>query len=364
MLKACCLFIWSTFLFLSSTRAITVCDSIRMYYTLVHSAEHFIIQENYVMADSLYDSAFRFKKPFAIDVYNKLLCDLNGQNNAGALSDCLELINKGAPLLFFKQSFFDNFRGSKQYTQLLSSYNNLHQKFQKRLNANVVLFLKKLVSADQIIHCLLPTRYNDSSFVDSMRLRDDSFSVILCKIMTDNQFLNEDVIGANFENDTVLNPLPIYGVIAIHEIQRGGRNVNSVLMQAVKSGAIKSELVNSWLSQAGAPKLNLTRLYSQYNDTLWRRNETALLRKMYENMIGTSEEEYAHDLREFYLDDKNFMVEERIIYNFHKEAAKSEKKYLFFILPDVPYIISSFEGGDEARNLQFFYQSNTPIATK
>ncbi len=354
-----------------SMRAFAGQDSVTHYYYYVHKAEHSIIQKDYHVATKIYDTAFRFKKPFAVDIYNQLICNLYDQNFQLALSGCRQLVEKGAPLSFFNQSLFKDFHATAEYQQLLKEYEILHLKYCSLIDTQLVEYINKLVDADQNIHCLLPSRYNDTAFVNKMWRNDELASEILRSIMLQHNLLNEDVIGATFSEDSVLDAGPLYGILALHEIQRGGKTIDSVLWQAVKVGYLKPEIAISWLSQTGYPVLDLTRSYTIYNDTLWKRKDTdseiigiiddEKVRDIYKKDLAKKKERYMSALHNVYLDDPCFIVEERIIYNFLKGlSGGTGNKYKFIISPSaIP--VGSFK---DNKSLKIFHDSNTVFKSR
>lgn len=348
MMRYVALFIIFSFSFTKAS-ALSKEDSIRAYYNNVLEAEYYCIHKDYKDAIKCHRKAFDHKRPFATDVYNLMLCGLDMKDNVLVL-DCAErLVKKGASLAFFEQMLFTNFRISEEYKVLQEKYEDWHKAYLTTTNQSLIEYISKLVALDQNVHCGLKVSYDDTAFVNAMHNNDDSLSVILGGLLLKNSYLDEDIVGVSFMDDAVLRKEPRYGIIALHQVQRGGKILTDAINAAIKLGHLRSEVGLGWLSQTMWTQMNLTRKYLIYNDTLWKLRETEEEAMMFQQMSGQlGDNKYA--LHDVYLDSDMFSVEERVIYNFFvlcKDCVPEIHKS-FFILPKAMLTASVKEGHEEA----------------
>src|SRR5690606_23442303 len=113
-------------------------------------------------------------------------------------------------------------------------YDQWHKEYLSTTNQPLIAYLKKLVAADQSVHCALPAKHEDTAFVNHMHRNDDSLAIIISNLMIKHDYLGEELIGAAFEDDTVLSNYPLHGPILLHEIQRGGNTLSDAIMEAMK----------------------------------------------------------------------------------------------------------------------------------
>jgi hypothetical protein len=181
---------------------------------------------------------------------------------------------------------------------------------------------------------MLPTLHADTAFISRMRRNDDSLSEMLAALLEQYDFLNEDVIGYNFPGGSTFSAAPLYGVIALHQIQKGGRRLNNLLFEAVKAGKLKSDIACSWQEQT----FNLTARYRVYSDTLWKlrvraSQPTFIWAGMSDSMM-----------KEYWINDSLFDIVERVGFNYRKhcKSCKRPVPAMFIIYPSSP-IIGSFK---------------------
>lgn len=337
-------------------------NNIKEYYAHIHCAEHFAILGDYSNAVVQYQYASMLRRPFAVDVFNQLVCYLFLGNYNRVFENCKILAEKGAPASFFSQVLFQDFRKSTYYERLLSEYDNLHQIYLSHVDASLVGYIKKLVDADQNIHCLLPSTYNDTAFVNRMRANDNLLSSILSSLMISNDLLGEETIGANFYSDTCLSEAPLYSLIALHEIQRGSNKLDSVLYVAMKLGRVKPEVALQWLCQTNVAKIDLTRTYEIYNDTLWELQESEEERRLFEIDVRRSQVQHQYILSDFYLNDSCFDVKERVIYNFFRNVSITRTDHQFIILPEAFTSVITKKNSEKSQHyLRYLHTKFRPI---
>lgn len=339
-------------------------DSVRSYYNSILSAEDFCMREKYVEAANSYRIAFTYKGPFATDIFNYMLCALNLVENATVLKCAELLVKKGASRRFFEQSIFSVFKKSNEYNILQQRYDEWHRGYQTTTNQALIEYIRKLVVLDQNVHCALPVKYKDTAFVNSMHSRDDSLAIILRELLHDNNHLDESIIGAAFTNDTVLRQEPLYAVIALHQVQRGGKELTNAIKEAVIAGNLRSEVALGWLSQNTNAEVNLTREYTIYKDTLWRMkrlpSDSPFPEKMRKQLDGTN----AQLLYKMYLDPSKFNVEQRVTYNFFNKCINCERGIpgRFLFLPRA--YGGTIEEGQEGQYEMYLHLLFEPIEYK
>lgn len=319
-------------------------DSLRHYYTHVHKAEHLIIMGDYPNAVKSYDSAFAFSAhPFAGDVYNKLKCCIVVKDYKAAQCESERLITKGAQLQFFSTTFYDGFRNSKAYSQLAAHYPALHKKYLGAVDVHEIKQIRMLADADQAVHCSLPALYADTAFVRRMRMNDDSLSLLLTNLLHCDSCLGNEKLGYNFLNDTTLSVAPAYGVIMLHQIQKGGYNFNGLICRAVQQGTLKAEIALSWLSQSGMETVNLTGGYMIFADTLWKLREISHNEGSRRWMAARTKRTDSV-LQVFFLNDAYFDVEERVKFNYRQycRTCRPKADTKFYISPS-SVIVGSFK---------------------
>ena len=333
------------------TSIVSKAEDLERYYKNIHSAENLIIHCDFADAIVLYDSAFLYKKPFVVDIYNQLLCQLYTNDYKKALLNCQMLIDNGALRVFFNQNAFSDFKRTKAFKHLMKNYEKHHKIFERRVDSSLVIFLKKMVEIDQNIHCLLPISCKDEKILYDMAKNDDSLAIILNNLMKEHSSLGEEVIGGNFENDTILKATPLYAPIALHEIQKGGKIIDSEIYKAIFSGELKPEIGLAWLSQTAESKVILAEDFIIFSDTLWKYSG-----KKYQS--GVLGDEYTRSfLRRYYLADSNFNIDERVKYNYMQQVCKLPVKLGKFIIKPSAQVVGSFKEETKQQTLTFYHMN-------
>lgn len=316
-------------------------DSIRLYYQFMHKAEHLAINQEYELAVLNYNSGFMYKQPpFAVDIQNYLTCNLLQKSYSKVLSAAYSLIKKGAPLAYFEKALFADFNNSEEGLVLRKNYPKIHELYEKTVNREIIAILKKMADADQAVHCALPVKTGDIAFIKEMHQNDDSLALILNDLLMKNDFLSEEIIGANFQSDSILLINPLYGGVALHQMQKGGVLLKQSISLAIQSGKLRAEIGVGWMSLAHNPPISLTRLYQVYADTLWKRKETDWEQRMFRRFSGQSVDRTRKLMHDYYLDDSYFDVEERVVYNFYTicKTCTLSIKPSFYILPSATMV--------------------------
>jgi hypothetical protein len=324
-------------------------DSLRAYYYYVHKAEHNIINKDYADARKSYDSAFHYlKSPFAVDINNKFVCCIYNGDFQSAIIEAEILIKRGASLRMFSAFRYKTFRETPQFREMVANYSRWHDEYLGNTNQRLIRTLRILIDADQAVHCMLPSLYSDSSFVAKMRMNDDSLSDVLAKLLLDNDFLSEDIIGINCTVDSSFSSQPLYGLIVLHQIQKGGSRLNKILYQAMQQGKLRPEVLIGWLSQSRMIDVEPLTKYVVYRDTLWSFR-----------LQPSGIEKAASLLNDFYLSDGYFDIDERMRFNylnFCKTCAHAESVSAFRIYPAISVIGSRKTSSDgRLSNMSEYY---------
>ncbi len=323
--------------FFSSNAAIwTKEDSIQVFYEYVHKAEFKILISKYQDACGLYDTAFLYyPHPQATDIHNQLMCFLQTRNYKRALQCCNQLILKGATDKYFKQNSFYDFNKSEESGILAKQYKINHERFLASINNDIIREIKKIFDADQSVHCRIPSNNKDTAFIKRMHNNDDSLAILLNDLLINNDFLSEDVIGASFRDDTTLSESPGYGVVVVHQIQKRGDLLTETISRAMQLGKLRPEMGLEWIGRNFKSTFDITSDYIVFSDTLWKSHVAYPNRRMGLKLSGQDDDGIKDFMHHFYLDDRYYDLEKRIVYNYYKNCAKciSPINKSFYILP-------------------------------
>lgn len=330
---------------------------LKKYYFFSHKAEHLFLNKFYSQSLECYDSSFKYKiHPFASDINNALFCCLISKNYEKALMYSILLVGKGATLEYFNQAAFSEFNTSPYGKDFQNRFKTVREDHLKRINQQIRNEIVRLVKADQQTHCQLPSKSSDSTYVLGMHISDETNYKRLEELLSVYDYLDEEVIGANFVSDTILSITPIYGPIVIHNIQKSGTAIITKIQEAVKNGKVNSICVANWLGFARFPELNVARGYRIYLDTLWKLKECYRDQQLYRMFTKQDALKIDSILNFFYINDVYFKIEERIVYNFRNIKSKVG----FAVLPSA-LVIESVEQKSISQFLEDLHNSYFPF---
>ncbi|MEO6832914.1 MAG: hypothetical protein ABI378_10510, partial [Chitinophagaceae bacterium] len=209
-----------------------------------------------------------------------------------------------------------------------ASFDSLHAIAGKKINDSLVSTINQLISVDQNQHCSLTQNADNDSFLIKMHNIDDHLSDSFLVLMSQHKNLNEQIIGANSVTDTTFSPMPKYGIIALHQFQKGGRKFENVLINAITNGDLKLDVASMWMSE----KYGLLKDRDKYlgsNDTLWRIKQNLIQNNESSNSTSTVSPEL-YLVHKLSIDDSE--TEERIVYNYKRYIAHKHGV-------DIPFVI-------------------------
>lgn len=295
-------------------------DTTREYYKYIYVAEKNILQKDYKKASACYDSAFYTGfHPFATDIYNNAVCAKYNHDDIAMLEMAVRLVLKGADMQYFDTTeIFKEFKSTGEYRQLKEMFGMLKQQRLKLIDTALINRIQAFIDRDQAVHCFLPQNAKDVAFVDSMHRLDDSLSESLKELMLAHDYLSEDMIGADF-NKRRLAFQPLYGTLVLHQFQKDGKMLKTVIDSAIRKGKVKTETGLTWIdNSSGMPHIIFTGDYSVVNDTLWMTNlKDEVQTKMIVRLLKYTDANTAK-LRKYYYMDEPGNVVEKLKYNYHR----------------------------------------------
>jgi hypothetical protein len=240
-------------------------QDIAPYYNHIYAAEEKIIDGAYSDAAAFYKQAFSTAfHPFALDVYNAVVCAALLDHNADLLQYASALILKGADTGFFSKHIFTGFKQSPEWQALRRRLPALMNARTKNIDTALIARIEAFKARDQAIHCLLP---GNAALTEEMQRIDDSLSESLNQLLLDHDYFSEEVIGAFFE-DTILSPAPRYGLLVLHQFQKDGDRLTATIEKAVKLGRLRPETALQWMENGLSSTLVFKKLHFVYRDTL------------------------------------------------------------------------------------------------
>lgn len=242
-------------------------NNINSYYKHIYDAEQRLIRLNYGDAAIQYKEAFKhMPNPFALDLYNASVCAAYLSDNASTLVYAKKLILKGADTSFFRKYCYRQFRGSAEWSMLLGELESLKAK--RTIDAELVATVTTLVDIDQVIHKSLSNNRGNTELETQLRFVDVNAAESLRRLMLAHDFLNEEVVGAEF-SDTTLVSWPLYGVIVLHEFENQSLLFKDVVERAIRLGKLKPEPAIDWIEHGDSRRMKFLSDYFVHNDTLF-----------------------------------------------------------------------------------------------
>lgn len=213
-------------------------DSLQ-YYTLIDKAENYIIENDYVKANDVYNDTYLTNGDmYGIDLYNALLCNLylKKWNNCEIWS--VRLINKGVKIDFFKSNRFTEFRKTSAWLNVEKKY----LKTKPTLNKSLIEQLDSLLAEDQKEYCLIPS--GDISYDDAKKTTETIDSKLL-KLMTQNGYPSENLIGLNTINDTIIGIIPKYSALLRHSYQANNDSIMHFINKSIEQGEMDKRVAKA-----------------------------------------------------------------------------------------------------------------------
>ena len=212
------------------------------YYKVINQAENHIMNLNYIEASKKYDQAFKLKsKMFGLDLYNALLCNLYLKDWKNCEFWASKLLDKGIDIQFFIANRFNEFRKTEEWLNLQIKY----AKSKAKVNSFYKRQLDSLVVEDQKSYCLIQTGdliYNDVK-VNTVVIEDRFASFI-----NSYGFPNEERMGINVVNDTLISFVPSYVSLLRHGYQSGNAKLAKLFKQALENGTLDRRIFESTLN--------------------------------------------------------------------------------------------------------------------
>lgn len=283
---------------------------INEYYNLVYKAEASVLQKDYQHALEYYQKSRQLHfSPFAIDIYNATICaakikDYNALSDLSAL-----LVLKGADIRFFNKHIFHSFKETTEWKNFEAQYPALV----KKRDATLDMALRKKVKELNI--------YLEYGDVQS----NDSISTEILSLFNEYKNLNENIIGANFQ-DTVLYP-SLYGSLIFYEYQEiGGKQISEVINHAIATGELKSEIGIQFMEMGyKASKFIYLMPYFIYKNTLYKNDYNGRL-----DVLSNTEEAINFRANNHLDQPENIIA--KVKYNFRSDITNSQE----FIFMDNP----------------------------
>lgn len=206
----------------------------QFYYHKINLAENMLIKNENEKATLYYDSAFSMnKKPFAKDIFNAFIANVNIQNYTKALSLYKRLLNLGIKESYLPKDekiiiFLNKF--SKQ----IKSY-----KVKTAFNKQLIDTLNKLYAIDQF------HRTDYAKYKAEIKADDSICGIKLLSIITKFGFPNDYNIG--IESESILDHRFYY--IIWHQGTSRQTNFSKTLLNAVNNGTIEAHTAASLMDK-------------------------------------------------------------------------------------------------------------------
>lgn len=248
-------------------------DNLLAYYNHITKAENFIINDQTDSALVYYDLAFKEKEsPFAVDLNNAAILAIKNNNNALAISYCIELGGKGVGVSFFEKSVFSDLRYLKEWQKVLNTANERTKAIDLKYGP-VVNVIKKLIERDQEFSKERAKRSGEIDIEIKFANLKDSISKEIMKIFDVYGYLSEDIIGVDVYNDTSISHFPLFNVLILHNYQGllgGDTTFQAKLRNAVYNGDIKPELFAYYNDWSQIPEIPFGgKMYRIYKNNLY-----------------------------------------------------------------------------------------------
>lgn len=196
-------------------------NNIKEYSLNINRAEMYIVGQKLDSALQFYQIAFQKQRPFAIDLYNALVCAIETKQFKLALDLSNELAKKGVGRFFFEQkTVFKPLIKTTEWQLILKRAGYVKDSL-STANAKLLKSLEQLTEADynwgQIRHMWSTEEYLINHSVSKQF--NDSTSKVMLSLMEQYGFLGEDILGAAMANDTTLNFEYPFSVVILHAFQ-------------------------------------------------------------------------------------------------------------------------------------------------
>ena len=226
------------------------------YYPLIYRAESAIVDNYITEALGNYRSAFRsVDRIFAIDLVNATVCAIKLDSVSLAIDLLQLLILKGISEAYLNE--FDGFkeiRGSKEWIELLASYDTLRSSVQ--FNDRLFVELDSLSEADQKFR-LAPGSY--SKYGDTISKIDQSNIIFLREVIEKYGFPNEHILGAEYPQISFPSEIVLHHHCQSMSIDKSGTKFNfeSDFYQAIQNGDLDPHRMAQLIGMQGqyAPKI-------------------------------------------------------------------------------------------------------------
>jgi hypothetical protein len=208
--------------------------TMQFYYHKINLAENMLIKGEIEKSTLYYDSAFsNIKKPFAKDIYNAFVANINTSNDIKALLLYKQLLNLGLKESYLlkdeKTAAFLN-----KYTKVLKSY-----KPQTAFNKQLIDTLNTLYKIDQF------HRTDYAKYKAEIKTDDSTCGINLLNIIKQFGFPDDYSIG--IETESIIDHHFYY--IIWHQGTSRQTNFSKVLLDAVNDGKIEAHIAASLIDK-------------------------------------------------------------------------------------------------------------------
>ncbi len=150
-------------------------------------------------------------------------------------------------------------------------------------------------------------------------------------LMLNNDYLSEDIIGANFQNG-FLSSQPVYGTLVFHQFQKDGKLMSDVIDAAITKGKLRAETGLEWIQNCSCiPHIIFTGDYHVINDTLWLFNmPDEIQTKLVWRLLKYTDTNTQNLQKKYYMDTPANVIS-KIVYNYQHRNSIPEKGANFII---------------------------------
>ena len=208
------------------------------YYEFVSNAESNIIDGNYKTANSSYLKASKVNKNmYGIDVYNALICSVYLKDWESVNFWSEKLLKKGIKKSFFSASIYNQYKKTKQWEKLEKKIDYYEIKGNQDLA--LIAKLDSLLIEDQKEYCGIPI---GETTYDEAKQTTNSIDEKLLQIIDKYGFPDEEKIGLEVYQDTLISVDSKYAGLYRHSYQANSKRVLKILNDNISNGKLDKRI--------------------------------------------------------------------------------------------------------------------------
>lgn len=216
-------------------------QNIEKYNSLILKAEKDILNKKFSGAENKYKEASHFiDDMYAVDINNALVASVLIRKWENSAFWSQKLIEKGISVDFFDKNIFGEFLETDSWREMENKVSIFQNTFNKSFDKNLLDSLEILTKADQEEYCQIPTgniqlsdAFIKTKFLDSL----------LYKLIKNNGYPSEKIIGVNVINENYISPLPKFYPLLRHSYQANSNLLKEQLYNASKNGILKNDIL-------------------------------------------------------------------------------------------------------------------------